>query len=174
MTRFNEWDYTNNFWETFPEAKLCMIIGKLYIDDESKNKTESSNIMWAIHLTTNPSSIHWGNPDKYNLMAEKVIKDKTFKWEKLNTAISEYEDSILSPAEKYFIQFNEILEGQRKFLRDFKYEKATEKQIQVVQSMTKDLFKVGQEYDKIKKLLREEDTADSGRTVPSFLDGKNK
>jgi hypothetical protein len=62
----------------------------------------------------------------------------------------------MSPAEKYFHMFNEILEKKKEFLKDFDYTRATENQIKLIETMTINLYKVGLEYDKVKKLLREE------------------
>jgi hypothetical protein len=49
-------NFENIFWDEYPELKIPKEFNELYSKDKSKNKVNSSRIMWAIHLHSHPES----------------------------------------------------------------------------------------------------------------------
>ena len=50
-------DFNNrSFWKEYPELTIAPGLDKLYKDDKSKDKKESSIFMWAIDLCENLES----------------------------------------------------------------------------------------------------------------------
>ncbi len=166
--RINNFDWTKNYWEVYPEILAVEKYKGFYDKDKSNKKVESSNIMWAVHLCLNPSSLLYNDPNKWDRVKTTVIGDSKFKWEKYEDLKKEYEEFVLTPAEKYFHIFTEILEKKRLFLKTFDYTTANDSQMRVVEQMSTNMYKVGLEYDKVKKLLNEE--YNSGEKPKSIMD----
>ena len=49
-------DLEVNFWKVNPQLKIPEVFSKLYRNDKSKGKHDSSQIMWAIALCYDPES----------------------------------------------------------------------------------------------------------------------
>jgi hypothetical protein len=154
--RLNNFDFTKNFWQTFPEIIALPEFKDVYTLDSSKNKEETSKIMWCIHLCSSPNSSIYSAPDKWPKTAKSITGNEKLDWKKYKELISNYEELLLTPAEKYFHAFNTIMENKREYLKEFNYTTATESLLKLVETMTTNLYKHSQEYDKVKKLLREE------------------
>jgi folate-dependent tRNA-U54 methylase TrmFO/GidA len=154
--RTNNFDWSKNYWECFPEITTIVSFKEFKDKDKSKNKEESSRIMWAIHLCLKPNSLLYNDPEKWNRVKVSILEDSKFKWDKYENLKTDYMELVLAPAEKYFHIFNDILEKKRVFLKDFDYTKANDSQMRVVESMSTNMYKIGLEYDKVKKLLNEE------------------
>lgn len=169
MRRFNTFEFQSNFWSIFPETKAIERFKELHDNDETENKTQSSSIMWALHLCLNPKSLVFNNSRKWEYVNKTIIKDENFKWD--DRLIAEYQDTILNPAEKYFAEYGVFLEKQKQFLNNFDYSTATDSQIKTVEAMIGNSFKKSQEYDRIKKLLVQEDLKVDDKPS-SFFDKK--
>jgi hypothetical protein len=98
-----------NFWDTYPELKMAPGLDKLYKEDKSKGKEESSQLMWAIDLCENLDSKYYRNPDKYSLIAKTVLKDPKFKWKSYQKIIEFYRECCLTQAERSLTSWNETM-----------------------------------------------------------------
>lgn len=156
MIRQNNFDWSNNFWKVFPEILTIETFSKLRDKDKSEDKRKSSNIMWSLRMCLTPSSLIYNDPIKWDRVKKSILGDEKFDWEKNQVLIQDYEQLVLTEAEKYFNDFNEILSGKRKFLKEFNWETANESKLKVLESMSTNMFKIGQEFDKVRKLLKEE------------------
>jgi hypothetical protein len=135
--RTNNFDWSKNYWECFPEITTIVSFKEFKDKDKSKNKEESSRIMWAIHLCLKPNSLLYNDPEKWNRVKVSILEDSKFKWDKYENLKTDYMELVLAPAEKYFHILNDS-------------------QMRVVESMSTNMYKIGLEYDKVKKLLNEE------------------
>ena len=79
----------SNFWEENNGINIHSVFNPFWEKDVSKNKTESSKIMWAIYLLVNPDSILYNDPAKDISIVKNFIKDPNFKWD-------DYEDLVKS------------------------------------------------------------------------------
>lgn len=67
----NNFDPETNFWVHNPQLKVAF--KSIYQGDESKNKFESSNLMWAIALMWHPDSKFRGVKEKER---KKMVEDE--------------------------------------------------------------------------------------------------
>ena len=72
-----------NFWELNPELKYPEAFAKLYNEDKSKKKAESSKIMNGIYLLLHKDSRYYDLPEKERrtLIIKDYLKLEDFRWE---------------------------------------------------------------------------------------------
>lgn len=71
----------DNFWLFNPEMKIPEVFASLYKSDKSKNKEDSSRLMWGIYLIYHRKSKFYNLPleDKERLVAKDYLKNEKFK-----------------------------------------------------------------------------------------------
>lgn len=152
-------EYTKNFWKEFPDFKLVKEFGSVYSKDKSREKVDSSHLMWAIHLCYHPDSVFYNIPNKQELITKDFYK-KELDWDKIKYLTDIYVETTLSEAHRSLIMWEKQMNKRRAFLDDTEYSLDNAKELDVMAAQT---FKLYQEYDRIKKLLKEESTKDNGR-----------
>lgn len=163
----------NNFWKTLPELVIAPELDKLYTKDKSKNKKESSIIMWAIHLCESPESKFFHHPNKYSIIAEKVLKNKKFDWEKIENIKESYRNFVLTEAERSLAIWNETMALRNSSLKKM-YQEAFEikdtDELVKLDKMLSATSKMFDEYKKIKLDFEEEKTKKKGVKRNSLSD----
>lgn len=164
---------SNNFWKDHPELKIPEAMSSLYEKDKSKNKSESSQIMWAIHLSEHPESKFYNNPDKRDVLAKSFLKNEKFKWENYHKIIVEYKSIAFTPAEQALVNWDEIMQMRDKSLKEM-YKLATEdKDTDELVKLDKMLVatpKMFDDYKRVKKDFEEEKTHKKGSKIASISD----
>tara|TARA_R110002096_G_scaffold26173_4_gene81103 strand:+ start:13888 stop:14412 length:525 start_codon:yes stop_codon:yes gene_type:complete len=163
-----------NFWKEYPELIFAPGIDVIYKKDKSKNKDKSSQLMWAIHLCENLESKYYNVPNKYELIAEKFLKDPKFKWNAYQDAIELYRDASLTEAERSLTVWNDTMKLRSRSIKEmyqdaFKNQDDTkalldlDKMLAATPKMFDDYKKIKSEYeaDKIKK---------TGKSISSMSD----
>jgi hypothetical protein len=149
-----------NFWEANPGFKSIKVYQDLYTNDKSKNKVDSSQIMWAIALLIDMSEDNpWRNlseEDKESLIAEDFLQNKKFSWKGIKALTDEYSERCLSIAEKALRNFNKKLLDRQKFIDNTKY---TIDDADQLDKMMLNTVKVYQQYDLIKSMFNKEKLA---------------
>ena len=73
-----------NFWKLHPQLKVPLPFASILEEDKSKNKSKSSQIMWAIALLADPdskfSNISYNT--RKDMIAKDYLKDTKFDWSK--------------------------------------------------------------------------------------------
>jgi len=109
------WNTNENYWILNPMMVGMPIFSNLYKKDKSKDKTDSSSLMWAIACFVDPNK---GNTyrnvsieDKKALINEAILHDSKFNWEhpEILEFIDTYTDLCLTIAEKQLIRFEKKL-----------------------------------------------------------------
>jgi len=166
-------DITNNFWKLFPELTIPEGMNKLYNEDKTKDKIESSKIMWAIHLSEHPDSKFYNNPEKRNILAKSFLKNDKFNWNKIQNIITEFRATALSPAERALNNWDEIMSFRDTAIKDLYKnaikEKDTDELVKIdkMLSLTPKMF---DDYKKIKESYEEEKTHKKGNRITSISD----
>jgi len=106
----------NNFWDVCPELKVLEGFNKF----TSSNK-RSSDIMWAIAFCLRRESPMYNLPDKWELAATDIIKDKKFDWEKHEGIVSLFKATQLTQAERSLIAWEELMFKRDKYLKQQDY-----------------------------------------------------
>lgn len=180
-------DIDKDFWECYPEFKVLAPFKAFYKGDRSKNKNQSSKIMWAIALAESHHSNWYNLGDKYDRLRTDFLGDKNFKWDAYEALIDAFKDTQLTQAEKSLTAWNEQMMKRDRYLKnqeyyfdqyaldengDNRYSKTgqpvlvrgTAEQLDKAYSATPKMYA---DYDKIKKAIDEE------RSVVNNIDGKS-
>jgi hypothetical protein len=170
-----EKERNNNFWQDRANLKLIEPFKSLYEKDKTKSKAKSSKIMHALDLYCNPESEVYNIPDKAELLANDYIKDKDFKWEDYEEHLTLYSQTVLTPAEQEFHEWNEMMRERKKMIREMLREEmakdAGERDLRVIEALDKfmaNTAKLFNDYLKIKKEFDEDKLKDNGRA--EYLD----
>lgn len=131
--------------------------------------------MHALDLYCNPESEVYNIPDKAELLANDYIKDKDFKWEDYEEHLTLYSQTVLTPAEQEFHEWNEMMRERKKMIREMLREEmakdAGERDLRVIEALDKfmaNTAKLFNDYLKIKKEFDEDKLKDNGRA--EYLD----
>jgi uncharacterized protein YdiU (UPF0061 family) len=166
-------DTKNNFWKDYPELTFAPELDKFYKEDKSKNKEKSSKIMWGIHLCESLESMFYHNPDKYEQVAEKFIKEEGFKWEAHQKLIEMYREYCLTDAERALTIWNETMRLRNNSLKEMYQNAFEDKDTDELVKLDKMLAatpKMFDDYKKIKADYEEEKTHKTGKRIRSLSD----
>jgi hypothetical protein len=165
--------HDNNFWELNSDLIILDEFSKLYYKDKSKDKQDSSKILWAIFYAYNPESKFFNYPNKQDVISQSFIKDSKFKWEDYKDLIEAYKNVVLTDAERALINWNEIMTMRDQSIKDL-YKKAIEEsdtdELVKIDKMLANTPKMFEDYKKIKKDYEEEKVTKKGKTIASLSD----
>lgn len=161
----------NIFWEIYPDLTIVEEFNSLYTLDKTKDKSESSKIMWAIYYVLNPDSIFFYLPDKYDVIAKDHLKDLKFKWSTLKKELDIYKNTVLSDAERALINWGEIMSMRDSSLKDLYKDALSEKDVKSLKdldTMLSNTPKMFEDYKKVRKDFEEEKTSKKGKHIKSL------
>lgn len=166
-----------NFWKAHPEMTLVPKIDKLYKNDSSKDKDESSKIMWAISMCEQPESKFYNRPDKYKEMSNTFLKEIKHNWKRLSPVVESYKDTALSDAERALTSWNDTIKMRDKAIKSL-YETLLvdamgdldTKALADVDKMLALTPKLFDDYNKIKSTFEEDKLHKKGKSTPSLSD----
>lgn len=119
-----EFDITQNFWHLNQQIALLSPYRKLYREDKSKDKQDSSRTMWAIWLYTDPhpqNRIYRQSEENKIEAIRSYVKDfdpQASPWAEL---IEAYESNALSLPARELKESERSLAKRRRFLDDTPY-----------------------------------------------------
>ena len=128
MSFIVKFDSTENFWELHPQFKMKFPFNELYKNDLSKKKDKSSLIMWFIAFCydVDPRNIFRNAPieEKHEVVGKDFCADSKYfnnNQSSLEKLIPYYIEIALTPEERHYTQWVELLEERGKFLKTQKY-----------------------------------------------------
>lgn len=187
-TIIKNWNTDENYWDLNTAIKTVAVFNHLYKTDKSKNKTESSKLMWAIALLIDPNEANpWRNVsplDKKNLIALDYLNDVNFNWSdsRVLELIDNYKNLCITIAERSLIEFEDKLASRARFISTTEYsldyyeedprtgkEKLFKGTATQLDKMMVDTVKIYDQLKIIKQQLSEEaiDGTNKGGTVES-------
>ena len=182
MSLLKSFDSTSNFWKLHPQFKTMEPFLGFYKADKSREKKDSSTIMWGIAFLTDPSSHNiWRNipiderPDK---IAKDFFKKPNFKWEKYTEQVEAYKRNVLSQASKSLLLWEEIMNDRGKTLKAMYKTALKNKNIEEITKLDKLLASTPSyyvDYEKIRtSFIEEEDkiARGAGNKPKSLSDSK--
>ena len=165
--------HENNYWDLNPELLLLEEFDKFRFKDKSKDKQDSSKIMWAIFYAFHPESKFFNYPNKLEVLQKDFIKDPKFKWDSVKNIIDAFKNLVLSDVERALINWNEIMIMRDQSIKDL-YKKAIEDsdtdELVKIDKMLANTPKMFEDYKKIKKDYEEERTTKKGKSISSLSD----
>jgi hypothetical protein len=145
------WDIDQNFWQLNPQLKLAF--KDIYDGDKTKDKKDSSRLMWAIALFIDPGSKFCELPE---YSREDLIKRdyfNTFSLKEHGPIIEKWK-SFLSPAQRQLILWNKFMDEKNAYMTSLNYKENGDEIEKRLLSNT-NLFK---EFVRISALIAEEET----------------
>jgi hypothetical protein len=164
MDEINNWDITNNFWQVNPHFKAIELYNLIYLNDKTKDKINSSTLMWGIAFFSSFSSKfnNLEENERKNLISKDILKDIKFDWknEEIVKLINGW-DVFKTPSMKLMTEWKRLINEKTIFLRTLTYDAANADTIEKLLSSNSKLYK---EYDDIMTRLSQES---SGGTMKS-------
>lgn len=117
-----DFDKPHNFWKINPSWKTPKVFNDLYTSDKSKDKNQSSLIMWGVVLMFEKSTENpWRNMDseeRIELINEDVMNDSRFDWSKYKPVIDYAQKLLMTEEERNLMVLEQYIEKRRRFLEE--------------------------------------------------------
>jgi hypothetical protein len=147
-----------NYWEIDNQLAFVGGFKKLYDTDKTKNKRDSSLIMWAIAFYCHPESRILNFPDvEKKELIEKDIISTTVEWDKISSYIVEYKNLYLTQARRSLFNWKLKLEERDAYLMSIKYNSLELDEAGKLDRLLADTPKLFKQYEDIKELIQDED-----------------
>ncbi len=166
-----------NYWEVNSELLIIPEFDKVYHKDKSKNKQDSSVVLWAVYYAYHPESKYYNLPNKLEILEKNFIKQKDFNWDNYSDLTEVYKSMVLSDSERALVEWGEIMTmrsvAMKKLYKELLDQEIAEidtKSLKEVDSMLASTPKMFEDYKKIRKDYEEEKTAKKGKRNMSLTD----
>ena len=181
----------NNFWEYNPQFTLVHPFRKLWKSDRTKDKSSSSNLMWAIALIHHPKSDLYNVTGKEDKISDTVLgisgANVEKYWEDNKEIVDAFIDSALTQAEKSLVSWCEYMKKRDIYLKNTEYyfdqyktdkmgnnvlsktgqyivEKGTAEQLDKAWGASKSMWA---DYEKVMKAISEEEDLSTSKKIKS-------
>lgn len=166
-------NHDNNFWEINSDLLAIKELNTLYQKDTTKQKSTSSNLMWAIYYAYNPESKFYALPNKLEMLEKNFIKDSKFKWAAYKEIVDIYCNVVLTDAERALLNWSEIMVMRDKSIKELYVAALSANNTDELVKLDKMLAntpKLFEDYKKIKKDYEEEKTLKKGKHIQSLTE----
>jgi len=152
----HNFDIKSSYWKIDPQLKAIEPFATLYKNDKSKGKSNSSLLMWAIALFTDPES----RLSKLSKARKQEIIQKDYykgllNWDKYKEHIDIYKSLYTSQAVRSLVNWEEKLQERDAFLKEVPYSLDTGETLDKMLANTSKLYDL---YEKILEKLKEEES----------------
>jgi hypothetical protein len=150
----NGFDTDVNFWKLNPQLKVPLEFADILKQDKSKNKSKSSQIMWAIALLVDPDS-KFSNISYYtrrDMISKDFLKNPDFDWDVYKDAVVFYERSLITPAKRQLMVWNKKMDEKTLYLDTLTYEDNAD----TIEGLLKTNVKLFEDYERLLKLVDKE------------------
>lgn len=152
--RTEVFDPDKNFWEVYPELKVHPAFSKLYREDKNKKKSDSSNVMWALHLTHHPKSIMYYDPNKLEAVKSMLPQDWSWSSKPELLLLEAYKGFMLSEAQRALTDWDDMIKKRSTYLKTQDYNLENGKDLDALHKNTYAIYK---DYQKICEELKIEE-----------------
>jgi hypothetical protein len=170
MSLIDNFNNKANFWVVNPQLTTLGVFKRLYDEDSSKQKEDSSKAMWSIAFYTDSKSkyINMPDEDRKKLIASDYY-DPNFNDPLTKELITFYKDTQLTQPERSLLNLFSKLQERDAFLADTPYTIDNAESLDRILSNTKKLYDL---YEKIKEDLDKETltVTNRGGSLPSLTD----
>lgn len=147
-----------NFWDANPQFKTVEVFKDYYKKDKSKDRKDSSTIMWGLSFYYDEESIYYNMPkeDREIAIASGHFGDKKFSWSKISTLQESFANLYLTPAKRQLFEWNRLMDEKTEFMSGQTYSQTNWEMLEKMMISNKALYA---EYDNImKRLVNEKDS----------------
>ena len=157
-----------SFWDVYPEFKITNPYKDLYKKDKSRNKKDSSTMMWFVALCYSKASKYRklakdGIDGKHYVIGEDFCANRSYysdNKEQLDIIIESFISGQYSALERHLMTWDELLDKRTAFLKEQEYDFSTADDLDKMAVGTKKV------YDTIKGIwdeLAKEDSSGVGK-----------
>jgi len=170
MEEINSWNIESNFWEVNTHFKAIDLYGTIYQNDKSKNKTDSSILMWALafYCSFNSKFRQLSEKERKELISKDILKNSKFDWKSIEKLIQGW-DMFKSPSMKLMVEWERLINEKTIFLKTLTYNAENADTIEKLLTSNTKLYK---EYEDILARLSQEQDGGSvkGGSKESLLE----
>ena len=149
-------DIESNFWQQNPAALTIPEFKEKYDQDKSKQKIDSSKMMWCLFMLRDQTSMNkLRNMSVADKIAELTITYYDGNWEEIETLYPIYDKHVSSYVHKRLAFWKDQLEEREAYIRTLKYEVDVEADKK--EKMLASMYKLWQDYEKAERMVKEED-----------------
>ena len=155
----HSYDLKENFWKVNGHLEAIKEFKDFIKADKSRNKEDSSKIMWAIFLLYHKKSPYTGEniQAKKKYISDDFLLNPSFPWEKddkIAVVINRFKDRLISPARRFLYEWQEKLEERSKFMASIPYNAET---ADLLDKMMEKTYKMHEMYKKALESISEEE-----------------
>lgn len=174
MSLIDTFTPNTNFWVTNPQLTALGPFKELYDLDTSKDKTISSQMMWAVafYIDAKSKFISMPDIDRQTIITKDICPSINFKNQTIITLVDFYKETQLTQAEKSLVNFYSKLRERDTFIANTEYSIDNAESLDRILANTKKMYDM---YEKIKEDLTKESTTITtrGGKTPSLSDSDN-
>lgn len=154
MKVIESWEIEANFWKINPQFLVPQVFRKLYNEDKSKDKSQSSKILWGIALFNDFDSKYrqLDETQRRELVARDYFKDPKFEWNNYKEQIQAW-DLFKSIMQRQAEQWERIMNEKRIFLDNLEY---NQQNCELIETLMLSTEKLNKGYDSIMEKLAQE------------------
>ena len=167
-------DSEENFWELNPQFKTALSFKDLYKEDKSKNKKNSSIVMWFIAYTHDMGSLFYNLPEKerFEIIGEDYANDIDYyknNEKVLIPLVLDYTKLTTTAIDRHLLEWDARLEDRTRFLATTKYDLDNYDKLDKMNANTLGVFK---NLEKIKEDIVKDESG-TGDTKGGFKESLN-
>lgn len=158
----------NNFWKLYPTFLVPKIYKNFYESDKSKNKKDSSDIMWAMIFMFDKTA---ENPyrflqkeDRIEVINDDILNNSKFDWKQYEQLVEYTRNIHMTEIERTYYSFIEKMEQRRKLIEDSEY---TLESADSLDKIIKNTESVRKEVENLEKLVHLQET--EGKTKGEII-----
>lgn len=131
MKVITSWDIQANFWEINEQFKAISPYNKLYAEDKSKGKGQSSIQMWAVAFFADFDSKYrpLSEGERKKLISEDILRDVGYDWQTLESYIKGWEIFKSVPM-KQMTEWERLMNEKTEYMKTLKYSAETADEIE--------------------------------------------
>lgn len=173
MSLLNSYTGFGNFWKENPQLLIPEVFKKLYDADKSKDKEESSRIMYGIAFLLDPTEDNKfkniPEEDRKKLIAKDYIKISNFTWETFEEEIHFYKYMILTQAQRSLYEYEKQMYERDTYLASKPWTLEDGEKKDKMMANTNNLYK---RLNEIKEMVNKEEikSKDRGGQKPTASD----
>lgn len=128
MGRIKEFLDKESFWKLYPGLEYIPEFKEIHDRDKSKNKMDSSKVMWAIAYLVDNSEANTYNgysiDERKEVLKANFLNQPLLNWDTHSNRIEKFKEWCRTPEEKTLAEFDELMEDRKKLIKDKNYESA--------------------------------------------------
>ena len=146
-------DIESNFWQQNPAALTIPEFKEKYDQDKSKQKINSSKMMWCLFMLRDQTSLNkLRNMSVADKIAELTITYYDGDWKEIETLYSAYDKHVSSYVHKRLAFWKDQLEEREAYIRTLKYDIDTEADKK--EKMLASMYKLWQDYERAERMVK--------------------